>query len=108
MKISLSASELDTLVINYVKGFGIDLSERSISTHFHEAGVDISIGQTDESPTETTPAKRTRRTKAEIEAARAADAEAGAEVEVEVEECATEALEEPVEQAPQGIVSLFG
>lgn len=106
MKISLSAPELDTLVINYVKGFGIDLSERSISTHFHEAGVDISIGQTDESPTETTPAKRTRRTKAEIEAARAAEAEA--EVEVEVEEYAVEAPEEPVEQAPQGIVSLFG
>lgn len=101
MKIALSASELDTLVINYVKGFGIDLSERSISTHFHEAGVDISIGQTDEVSTETTPAKRTRRTKAEIEAARAAEAEA----EESIEE---EDIEQPSEQAPQGIVSLFG
>lgn len=100
MKIALSASELDTLVINYVKSFGIDLSERSISTHFHEAGVDISIGQADETSSETTPAKRTRRTKAEIEAARAAEAES-------VEDTSEE-IEEPVEQAPQGIVSLFG
>ena len=100
MKIALSASELDTLVINYVKSFGIDLSERSISTHFHEAGVDISIVQADETSSETTPAKRTRRTKAEIEAARAAEAES-------VEDTSEE-IEEPVEQAPQGIVSLFG
>lgn len=102
MKIALSASELDTLVIDYVKSFGIDLSERSISTHFHEAGVDISIGQADETSSETTPAKRTRRTKAEIEAARAAEAEA------ESVEDTSEEIEEPVEQAPQGIVSLFG
>lgn len=103
MKIALSASELDTLVINYVKSFGIDLSDRSISTHFHEAGVDISIGQTDEVSTETTPAKRTRRTKAEIEAARAAEAEVEAEESIEEED-----IEQPSEQAPQGIVSLFG
>ena len=103
MKIALSASELDTLVIDYVKSFGIDLSDRYINTHFHEAGVDISIGQADESISETTPAKRTRRTKAEIEAARAAETEA---VEQPVEE-AIAAVEEAVE-APQGIVSLFG
>lgn len=110
MKIALSASELDTLVIDYVKSFGIDLSDRYISTHFHEAGVDISIGQVDESISETTPTKRTRRTKAEIEAARAAEAETETEVveqSVEVVEEAIAAVEEAVE-APQGIVSLFG
>lgn len=106
MKIALSASELDTLVIDYVKSFGIDLSDRYISTHFHEAGVDISIGQVDESLSETTPTKRTRRTKAEIEAARAAETEA-VEQSVEVVEEVIAAVEEAVE-APQGIVSLFG
>lgn len=127
MRIFLTKDDLQAALKNYINDKIVIKEGQEVDIEFTDEGVELFIGEklkdtpkkapAVEDVVEETPAKRTRRTKAEMEAARAEEeqAEPEQEIEEEEEEQAVPVKEEPeaeeeekVEETKPKAKSLFG